>query len=152
MEIVKLDSFWVTGFEIQATFKELWEQMPKAWDTLFENADQITDRASEPFMDISFGKNQYGIYTQFIGAEVSGLNGNVPKGMQRLEISGDTYLHHKHTGSLKEIANSFGEMYTWAEDNNLTLGEFKLDIGYLPNAKESSHDLYIKIEDQDIEK
>lgn len=145
MKVVHKEGFWVIGFEVQATYNQLWEKKPKAWAQFFEMADQIQNRASNSFMDISFGKNQYGIYTQLIGAQVTGRQGTIPKSMQRIKIPAKKYLHHKHTGSLSEIADSFGLMYDWAKEHNFNTGEFKLDEGYKPDKSETVHHLYIEI-------
>ena len=145
MEIIEKDTFLITGFEIQATFSQLWEKMPEAWNKLFEKSEDIPARKTNAFMDVSFGKNHYGIYTQFIGAEVRERKDKTPIGFRTLEIPGKTYLHFKHEGTLKQIADSFGKMYNWAEKENLKTGEFKLDIGYTFSGDEKHHDLYIEI-------
>ena len=145
MEIIQKEAFWITGFEVQATFKQLWNRMPEEWDRLFAKADLIHSRKTDTFMDISFGKNQYGIYTQFIGAAVSGSEGVVPEGMQRIEISAMECLHHQHSGPLEDIADTFGKMYDWAKENDINTGEFKIDEGYTPEKNEPTHELYIEI-------
>ena len=121
--------------------------MPEAWNLFFDKLEDIPDKTDNVCMDISFGENQYGIYTQLICVEVSESTNSIPNGMQKLEIAENTYLHHKHTGSVKEIAQTFGEMYKWAQENNIRAGEFKLDIGYTPTGQDEHHDLYIKVED-----
>ncbi|MDR9415239.1 MAG: effector binding domain-containing protein [Gracilimonas sp.] len=145
MKVVQKEAFWVIGFQVQATYDQLWNKMPEAWQDFYQSAQDIPNRKNDIYMDISFGKNQYGIYTQFIGAEITDQEAKVPKNMQKIQISAKKYLHHTHEGALKHIANSFQELYERAKEKNLQTRDFKLDIGYKPNESERPHELFIEI-------
>lgn len=145
METVKKESFQVIGIKVEATWNQLWEKMPEAWNTLFERYKEIPVRTDEVLMDISFGKKN-DIYTQCIAAEVAGNNPKIPEGMELIRVPQKKYLHYRHTGPLKEIAASFGKMYDHAKEKNLPVGDFKLDIGYTPEGKENHHDLFIELQ------
>lgn len=144
MEIIDRDAFWITGIKIQASWDELWQKMPKAWNMMFEREHEIRHRTDDILMDISFDKNG-DIYTQFIAAQVSDPSVPAPEGMETIQIPGKKYLYFKHSGALKEIAASFGKMYDHAKRNDLKAGEFKIDEGYKANQDKQQHHLYIEI-------
>jgi predicted transcriptional regulator YdeE len=145
MQIIEKEAFWVTGITVQAKWNELWEKMPKVWKEMFERYREIENRKEDVLLDISLEvKND--IYTQFIGTKVTGGNEDTPEGMKTVHIPAKNYIHQKHTGPLKEIATTFGEIYDWANKNNINTGNFKLDVGYVPSGDENYHDLYVEIE------
>lgn len=143
MNIIYKESFFATGLTVEASWKELWVEMPKAWQIFFELYNEIDNRMSNRLIDISL-KKEDDIYTQFICVEVSGNNSKHPK-FSTIKIPRKKYLHHTHTGSLEDIAHSFGEMHHWCHKHQLYATDFKLDIGYAPDGKEETHDLYIEL-------
>lgn len=131
------------GIRVQAHWKELFEKMPEAWGSLFEQAGKIQNRKGKSFTEISISADD-GLYTELIGAEVE-PGTKAPEGMVYYEVPGQKYMYYRHEGTLQEIANSFGKMYDWAKEQNYTAGEFKIDRGYLTGMPDTPHDLYVKI-------
>ena len=143
MKIITLESFIVTGLEVKAHWKELFEKMPKAWGELFERADEIQNAKNAFFTEVSVSAGD-GFYTEMIGAEVESA-AEIPSGMSQVMVPEQTYIHHRHEGPVENIAGTFGDIYDWAKEQNLTAEEFKIDRGYLPGMPETPHDLYVKI-------
>ena len=143
MKVVTLPKLNLIGIEVRAHWKELHEKMPAAWQKLFTRKKELTNRTTDTFTEISVSVQEE-IYTQIVGAEVE-KGHPVPIGMTSILIPKQSYLHLHHSGSLMEIADSFGKMYQWAEENDLSTDEFKIDRGYLPGMPDSPHDLYIRI-------
>lgn len=143
MEIVTLNVLEVVGIRVKADWKGLHVKMPAAWKEFSKRLDEIPNRKNNVMMDVSLEAAE-GIYTQLIGVEISG-QGAIPDGMDLINIPRQQYLYHRHEGSLKDIAISFGEMYDWAKGQGVSLGEFKLDMGYTAEGDENIHDLYIRI-------
>lgn len=143
MEVVEKGPIKVVGIEVRAPWQELWTEAPKAWQRLRSRAGEITERASEVFVDVSVEVKD-GIYTQVVGAEVRSLDA-VPEGMVALEIPAQRYVHFRHEGTLEAIAESFGKLYAWGRDEGHELDEFKLDIGYTLEGGERVHDLYVRV-------
>ncbi|PKD42595.1 GyrI-like domain-containing protein [Rhodohalobacter barkolensis] len=143
MKVVTLPEITLIGIEVKAHWKELHQKIPTAWEQLFTRKEELTNRTTDTYTEISVNVKDE-IYTQLVGAEVK-TGQPVPAGMTSLQIPKQSYLHFHHTGPLTEIAESFGNMYQWAEENGITTGEFKIDRGYLPGLPDSPHDLYIKI-------
>lgn len=143
MEILHLDELHVVGIKVVAHWKELFHKIPEAWNHLFQVSDQILNRNSDFYTEISVSENK-GIYTQLLGAEVSSELA-APKEFTTLHIPRQKYIYYQHKGELQEIANSFGKMYDWAKENNLQAEEFKIDRGYLPGLPNSTHHLFIKL-------
>ena len=143
MEIVEKPAFKVVGLLVESDWEGLWVEVPKAWETLMVRQAEIANRCSPVFMDISLGK-EGDRYTELICAEVSSIE-QVPDGMVAREIPRQRYLHHQHGGELAGIAESFGELYEWAGDNELPIDDFLIDAGYTSDAQEQTHDLYIRL-------
>lgn len=143
MEILHLDELLITGIKVEAHWKELFQKIPEAWNSLFQVSDQILNRNSDFYTEISVSENK-GIYTQLVGAEISSEL-NVPKEFVTLYIPRQKYVYYHHKGDLQEITNSFGRMYDWANKHNLKPDQFKIDRGYLPGLPNSPHHLFIKL-------
>ena len=143
MEILQKPAFKVVGIPVIATWDELWTEVPAVWDEVLSRQTEIRHRVNALFLDISL--NKFGdTYTQLVCAEVSAFE-QVPAGMITWEIPDQRYLYHRHEGTLKDIAGSFGQMYQWAAENNLSIDDFKLDCGYTVASHERQHDLYIRV-------
>lgn len=143
MKVVTLPKITLIGIEVKAHWKELHQKMPEAWEQLFTRKEELTNRTTDTYTEISVNVKDE-IYTQIVGSEVK-AGQPVPAGMTSLQIPKQSYLHFHHNGQLTEITGSFGKMYQWAENNHLAADEFKIDRGYLPGLPDSPHDLYIKI-------
>jgi len=143
MKVVTLPKITLIGIEVKAHWKELHQKIPAAWNKLFTRKVELSNRTTDSYTEVS--ANVTGkIYTQIVGAEVK-AGQPIPVGMTSLQIPKQSYLHFHHTRALSEIADSFGKMYQWAEENGITTDEFKIDRGYLPGLPDSPHDLYIKV-------
>lgn len=144
MNVVQRDSMLVVGILVRAPWEDLWEKMPGAWQDFFRRRDEIVHRAAESYVDVSLEQNG-NEYLQLIGAEVSRIE-HIPEGMAAVEIPAHTYIHHRHEGSLRGIAETFGAMYSWAREQGHEVGNFKLDIGYTPDGDEQHHDIHIGLQ------
>ncbi len=143
MEIVQKSAFKVVGIPVIATWDELWTEVPAAWEEVLSRQAEIRNRINALFLDISLNK-EGDLYTQLVCAEVSQFE-HIPPGMIVWEIPDQRYLHHRHEGTLKEIAGSFGQMYQWAAENNTSVDDFKVDCGYTFAGHEREHDLYVRV-------
>lgn len=139
MQIVQRDALTVVGLPVRASWQDLWTVMPARWKQFVARAHEIAHRVDEVFVDASLDQKD-GEYRQLICAEVSQVE-ELPEGMIAVEIPGQSYLHHQHTGSLAGIADTFGAIYAWAEERGLAASSFKLDVGY--GAGDRAHDLYV---------
>lgn len=144
MEIVEKEAFIAVGIEAEADWQELHEKMPKAWEEAKRRLSEIKNRKEDVMMDLSL-KVVDGRYTQLIGVKVE-KSAEVPDGMKRIEIPAQKYIHHQHEGELSALAESFGKIYDWAEEQDIEAGDFKIDYGYLPDESEDRHDLYVKVQ------
>lgn len=141
MELIEKETLILVGLPVAAHWRDLWVEMPKAWRTLFSRVDEIPHRTSEALVDASLHQEgEY--YKQLVGARVSRVE-HLPEGMEAVEIPAQRYLHHRHEGSLADIAQTFGRMYEWAAENFIDVSDFKIDIGYTAGASETFHDLHL---------
>lgn len=143
MKIIHKDSFKVVGIKVIAGWDELWEEMPRAWLNFFKRSGDIKNKVNNTFIDISLDKRD-DKYTQLICAEVSEF-GDIPSDMEVVTVPKQQYIYHRHTGTLQEIASSFGKMYDWAAEHEHDAGDFKIDVGYTKDRSESGHDLFVRI-------
>lgn len=143
VEIVEKGPVRVVGIEVNAPWRELWTEVPKAWQLLRARAGEIAHRSGEVFLDVSVEVRD-GVYRQIVGAEVSAIE-RVPEGMVGLEIPAQRYLRYRHEGTLEAIAESFAKMYAWGRERGHALDEFKLDVGYTLEGGERTHDLYVRV-------
>lgn len=143
MEIVEKTAFKVVGIKVTADWEKLHIEMPKAWRRFISKIEDIPQRKTDVMMDISLEKSGH-LYTQLICVEVNRYE-PTPEGMIGLHIPAQKYIHHQHAGSVYDIAASFGKMYQWAKTNGYRAGDFKLDMGYLADGSEDTHELHIKI-------
>jgi len=143
VRIVEKGAFQVIGIEVVAPWRDLWTEVPRAWQQLRARVVEIAHRTSEVLLDVSV-EERAGVYRQVVGAEVSTLE-FVPEGMVGLEVPAQRYLHFRHEGPLEAIAESFGAMYAWGREQGHRLGAFKLDLGYTHEGGESEHDLYVVV-------
>ena len=141
MEVVYREEMIVAGLLVHAPLQRLGEEVPKAWRRLFDRAAELEEQRIEPFMDVCMGVVD-SMYLQLVGGRLHEA-AHIPKGLTAVQILAQGLLHHRHDGPVADIANTFGDMYSWGERNGMMLGEFKLDVGYLPDGKETEHDLYI---------
>lgn len=144
MQIVQKVAFKVVGIPVIATWDELWTEVPAVWEEVLSRQAEIRNRTNALFLDISLNKED-DLYTQLVCAEVSEFE-QIPFGMITWEIPDQRYLYHRHEGTLKDIAGSFGQMYQWAAENNYTVDDFKLDCGYTIASHETEHDLYVRVQ------
>ncbi|MGR9116878.1 MAG: GyrI-like domain-containing protein [Gammaproteobacteria bacterium] len=141
MEVVNHEEMIVSGLLVHAPLRHLRIEVPKAWRQLFDRASELEEIRIAPFMDICIGVAD-SMYLQLVGFQV-GEETPIPKGLTTVHIPAQELLHHRHVGPVTSIANTFGDMYSWGEQNGLMLGEFKLDQGYTPAGGETEHDLYV---------
>jgi predicted transcriptional regulator YdeE len=144
MNIVTKPSFYVIGKKVSCTWERLGTEMPSAWNEVLSRKSEFENRVSPYILDICLHLRD-GVFTQLIGAEVSRLS-SIPAGFEGVQIPEQTYIYTKHTGSVMEIANSFGEMIDWAKENNHTIDPDDFKIQNTPDGiDEEGYDLYLKI-------
>ncbi len=143
MEIIEKNGFAVIGIKVEARWDELHEKMPKAWQKMMQCLDEVSDRQDDVMMNVSLSETD-GVYKQLVGVEVA-MDAEVPEGMTKVLIPPKKYVWHQHKGGLSEIAESFGKMYDWAEQQNIETGTFKIDYGYRKDGSEKTHDLFIRV-------
>ena len=117
------------------------ELSPPAWQRLYAQQDEIKHRYGQTFADVNLGWAN-GRYRRLIGAEVTEA-GVVPQGMTLVEMPAQRYLFRRHTGPRSGVAETFGSMYDWARRGGHATGAVRVDVGYLPGADETYHDLLI---------
>lgn len=144
MKIVRKKSFEIVGIQVEAEFDDLFTEIPKAWKRFGDRLEEIQHRVGNVMTEISLDVTD-SVYTELVGVEVDG-NGKVPEGMTAITVPTQTYLHHRHEGSLEKIASTFGEMLDWAKEKGYQTSDFKIDHGYRRDGSESTHDLYVRIE------
>jgi predicted transcriptional regulator YdeE len=142
MRRIQIDGFKAVGIRVEASWNELFREMPEAWFKLFHYLPQI-EHHELPCVDISFDVHD-NIYTQFVSVPIT-EEGSYPEFMELITVPSMTVLHHVHKGDLTEIPNAFSEMYEYADNRSWETDEFKLDFGYTPDGSETEHDLYIRL-------
>lgn len=143
MQVTEKEGFHVIGIEVVSDWKGLHQEMPIKWKLFKERVHEIKGRHNDKMMDMSLecdGER----YKQLIGVEVDDTT-DIPPGMVKRMIPAQTYIHHRHTGTLKDISQTFGQMYQWAKENGYEAGDFKIDDGYSSHGDDEGHDLYIQI-------
>lgn len=143
MEVIDKSGFAVVGIKVEAEWEELHTKMPKAWQEMKQRLEEISNRKGDIMMDLSLWE-EGGTYKQLVGVETT-LDTEVPKGMTKIIIPPKKYVWHQHKGELSEVGETFGQMYEWAEQQNVETGNFKIDVGYRMDGAESTHDLHIGV-------
>lgn len=143
MEIIEKKGFAVIGLKVQAKWDDLHKEMSKAWQKFEKRLEKIPDRKNDMMMDISLEASD-GMYTQLIGVEVE-KDATVPEGMAMVIIPSQKYVRHRHQGVVSDIADAFGKIYDWSQQQDINVSDFKLDIGYQKDGSETTHDLYVKV-------
>ncbi|MEL7833284.1 GyrI-like domain-containing protein [Fodinibius sp. Rm-B-1B1-1] len=143
MEIIDTKGFTVIGIKVQAKWDDLHEKMPKVWQEFRKRLEEVSERKNDIMMDISLDESD-GVYTQLIGVEVEG-DTEIPDGMTKIIIPSQKYVYYEHEGDVSKIAESFGKMYDWAEQQNIDVGDFKIDVGYRRDSSDRAHELYVKV-------
>ena len=91
------------------------------------------------------------LFRQLICVEVSHFN-DIPVGMAGSKvIPAAKYIYYQHKGPVENIAECFGKMYQWAEENAYSTDDFKIDYGYSDDDIGEVHDLYLRVKDEKIE-
>lgn len=152
MEIVERDEIVVIGIEVVANFGQLHSAVPAAWHELFSRQDELPGTGTGVFVEASthLGEGSYRevIGVVAVGAEVTvpaTVPVTVPEGMAVAIIPGGKFVHHRHDGSEATIATGFQAIYDWAADQQLTLGNHKLDVGYTDDGGQHPHELYVDV-------
>ena len=143
MEIVEEGPVHLVGIEVTANWENLQIEMPKAWRTLFARYEQIKNRMGDDFMDVSLSAED-DQYIQLVAAQVFAFE-DVPSDMMELDLPPQKYVYTVHSGPVEEIAKTFEEMYGWAKEHDIGVGDFKIDRGYRPEGDEKQHELYIRV-------
>lgn len=141
MKIVHMNAMRVVGIPVEATWENLWIEMPKTWRDFIARHTEIQHRCENTFLDVSVDRRG-DMYLQLICAQVTHIE-EIPEGMRAIEIPSQRYIHYQHVGPVEAIAESFGKMYDWAHEHGYSVGEFKIDKGYTAEGEELEHDLYI---------
>ena len=145
MEVVHKKSFSVVGFKIETNWTELVEALPRAWDKIFKRASEIKYKIDNQFLSISLKKDG-DIYTELICVEVSEI-ASIPEGMVGLTIPEHTYAYCPHHGSIKNINDTFRELYRWTNQNGYITDYIKIDYGYKQKDKDPvDHSLFVKLD------
>ena len=144
MNTITLPRMLLVGLEVEASWQDLWVKMPKAWSILPHKIDSIPHRMGDVMIDVSLGVER-DIYHQFIGCEVRDAS-DIPDALNCILIPEQPYLHHRHEGALRDIANGFGALYDHARAEDIEVTEFKIDVGYRTDRTETPHDLYVGME------
>ncbi|WP_217640958.1 GyrI-like domain-containing protein [Gracilibacillus ureilyticus] len=145
MERVTLNEFTVAGIVVKSDWKGLHQEMPKQWNIFREMLPEIINRKSDKMIDISLDYKD-GIYTECICVEISDP-ADTPSFAEVFRIPCGQYLHHTHNGPVTSIADSFGEIITYAKTNQIPIGHMKIDSGYTLVGNEEIHELYIRIDE-----
>lgn len=143
MKIVEKEAFTVIGIKVEADWQSLHKVMPPSWEKAKERLNEIEGRKEDVMMDVSLDVTE-GQYTQLIGVEVE-KDSEVPDKMEKVDIPIQKYIYEQHQGALEGIAETFGRMYDWAEENDIEAGDFKIDYGYRKGNSDLVHELYIKV-------
>ncbi|GAA5523240.1 GyrI-like domain-containing protein [Aliifodinibius salicampi] len=143
MKIVEKEAFTVIGIKVEADWQSLHKVMPPSWEKAKGRLNEIEGRKEDVMMDVSLDVTD-GQYTQLIGVEVE-KDSEVPDKMEKVDIPIQKYIYEQHQGALEGIAETFGRMYDWAEENDIEAGDFKIDYGYRKGNSDQVHELYIKV-------
>jgi predicted transcriptional regulator YdeE len=143
MQVVLCAGSSVVGIEVVAEFARLATAVPAAWRELFSRHAEVPTPAGCRYAEASRHLGG-GRYREVVGVVVAEPVAP-PVGMSAVRIPGGDWVHHRHTGPVAEIGEGFQEIYGWATEQGITLGERKLDVGYHPDGTEGSHDLYIDV-------
>lgn len=143
MKIIEKEAFTVIGIKVEADWQSLHKVMPPSWEKAKERLNEIEGRKEDVMMDVSLDVTE-GQYTQLIGVEVE-KDSEVPDKMEKVDIPIQKYIYEQHQGALEGIAETFGRMYDWAEENDIEAGDFKIDYGYRKGNSDQVHELYIKV-------
>lgn len=141
MELVDHKETYVAGVIVHAHWQRLFEEVPKAWQSLFDQVGRLSEVRPRTFVNVCLLADE-GTYLQLVGFAISSGR-EVPHGLKAIHVPTQRLLHHTHDGPVSAIAASFGAMYRWGEEHGVKLSEFKLDFGYTPNGNESRHELYV---------
>lgn len=141
---VELPETHVAGIVVIAGFDDLWTLVPAAWKQIF--ARKESDLPDQRFAGASLTTGD-GLYRETVGFVIEPDALPLP-GFSRAILPAGSYIHCRHFGPAVNIADTFAAMYRFAEDEGLSLGNFKLDIGYSSSGEEVLHDLYVDIQDE----
>lgn len=140
-EVVERQATRVAGIKVVAPLAELPLKVPSAWRRIFEETHR-GPFARRTYAEASRQSDE-GLYEETIGYILDGEE--APAGLAVVELPAGRYIRFRHDGPLAEIAQSFAEMYDFAEQNGLEAGSLRLDIGYTPAGLEREHDLFIAL-------
>lgn len=135
MQIIERDAVHVAGPTTRAALSELSTVVPALWREVFDahGADAVfAELSEEP------AGHTHVITVGVLADEPAGEGVTAPAGR---------WLHHEHRGPLTSIGETYGEMFRLAADSGLRLGTLKLDVGYRADGQETSHDLYLLLQD-----
>jgi predicted transcriptional regulator YdeE len=145
MQVVLCAGSSVVGIEVVAEFARLATAVPAAWRELFSRHAEVPTPAGCRYAEASRHLGG-GRYREVVGVVVTGTVAP-PAGMSAVRIPSGGWVHHRHSGPVAEIGEGFQEIYDWATEQGIRLGERKLDVGYHPDGADGSHDLYIEVVD-----
>lgn len=148
MKIVSKNSFKVVGILVESDWRNIHKKMREAWSVFKERVEEIKERKGDYYFDISLAMEE-DLFRQLICVEVSNFN-DIPVGMTGKVIPAANYIYYQHKGPVENIAESFGKIYQWAEENAYSTDDFKIDYGYSDDDIGEVHDLYLRVKDEKI--
>lgn len=146
MDVVERAAIAVVGVRVEAGFGELGRAVPAAWRDVFGRRHDLPPSGADLYAEASLHLGG-GRYRETVGVALaaSEVPGELVDGLACAVLPAGRYVHHRHVGQVREIAEGFGAMYAWAARRGLTLGALKLDLGYSPDGIARPHDLYINL-------
>jgi predicted transcriptional regulator YdeE len=143
MQVVERAGSSVVGIEVVAEFGRLATAVPAAWRELFSRHSEVPTPAAGRYAEASRHLGE-GRYREVVGVVVDEPV-EPPAGMSAVQVPGGQWVHHHHAGPVAEIGGGFQEIYAWAAERGIRLGERKLDVGYDRDGTDGPHDLYIDV-------
>jgi predicted transcriptional regulator YdeE len=141
VEIIGHEGMTIAGLLVHAPWQELRLAVPEQWRRVFAATMQYANLRQMPHIDVCLGCVD-GSFMQLLGVPV-GSALPLPDHFEAVHIPPQRVLHHRHEGPVSEITRSFGDMYSWASERSLPVGEFRLDYGYTEQGNECTHELFI---------
>ena len=138
IETIDLPELVAIGIPVDALWKDLPVEMPKAWHRLFE-----LDTGATSFLGVSF-EREFDMHHEFVGYLAARAT-DFPDGLVRIVIPPRRYLRLIHDGPLEKIAEGFERLYHSAAVQGLTVSGLKLDFGYAPGLPPGRHELHVAI-------
>jgi AraC family transcriptional regulator len=145
IKVVEKDELKVVGIPWTGTFSEV-KSIPRLFSKMEDRKEEVSCLTNDPVVIAPFHSRETEL-TYYVTKPVGKIE-NVPEGMVGFTIPRKNYVCTTHKGSLKEVATTYRQLFTWMKEYGYEQDHHALGLEIFKEEhkqQNTSGDLYFEI-------